>query len=251
MSSTPVSSINKVSVRASSIFDALTDDSPHRMLVLSPHLDDAVLACGRLLASLPGAVVITVFAGRPSAEAPLTEWDRTSGFWSGSDAVSMRRYEDRSALNLLGSHPLWLNFQDSQYGESPSPESLLQELEPLLQARAPRVVLMPMGLFHSDHHLTHQVALALLERHPDITWLAYEDALYRRFPGQLDERISALEDLGLRLRREAFQGSSDALSMKQRAVACYRSQCRALTSGGRPGLDDAWAPEGYWQLMDA
>ena len=48
------------------------------------------------------------------------------------------------------------------------------------------------------------------------------DALYRRFPGQLDERIAALEGLGLRLRREAFQGSSDALAMKRHAVACYR-----------------------------
>jgi hypothetical protein len=34
-------------------------------VVLSPHLDDAVLSVGRFLAANPGTVVITVFAGIP------------------------------------------------------------------------------------------------------------------------------------------------------------------------------------------
>lgn len=41
---------------------AATED---RLLVVSPHLDDAVLSCGCWLASRPGAAVVTVFAGRP------------------------------------------------------------------------------------------------------------------------------------------------------------------------------------------
>jgi len=44
------------------------------MLVVSPHLDDAVLSCGRLLAGRPGSVVATVFAGVPSRPDQCTDW---------------------------------------------------------------------------------------------------------------------------------------------------------------------------------
>ena len=37
-----------------------------RVVVLSPHLDDAVLGCGRLMAAHPGATVVTVYAGARS-----------------------------------------------------------------------------------------------------------------------------------------------------------------------------------------
>jgi len=51
--------------------------------VISPHLDDAVFACGELLAARPGSVVITVLAGRPPRDLPLTPWDAASGFHAG------------------------------------------------------------------------------------------------------------------------------------------------------------------------
>ena len=40
------------------------------VVVLSPHLDDAVLGCGRLLSAHPGATVVTVYAGAPEATPP-------------------------------------------------------------------------------------------------------------------------------------------------------------------------------------
>ena len=49
------------------------------MLVISPHLDDAVLSCGALLAAHRGAVVATVFAGVPRDPRQRTEWDARSG----------------------------------------------------------------------------------------------------------------------------------------------------------------------------
>ena len=48
-------------------------------VVLSPHLDDAVLSVGRFLAASPGTVVITVFAGIPGGLG-LTRYDRSCGF---------------------------------------------------------------------------------------------------------------------------------------------------------------------------
>jgi hypothetical protein len=50
------------------------------MLVVSPHLDDAVLSCGRWLAAHPGTLVVTVFAGVPSNGNRLTDWDARCGF---------------------------------------------------------------------------------------------------------------------------------------------------------------------------
>src|SRR5436853_287558 len=50
------------------------------MVAISPHLDDAVLSCGQLLAARPGSVVITVFAGMPRDGSQQTDWDRRCGF---------------------------------------------------------------------------------------------------------------------------------------------------------------------------
>jgi len=47
-----------------------------RVLAVSPHLDDAVLSTGRLLAACAGAVVVTVLAGFPEPGLALTDWDR-------------------------------------------------------------------------------------------------------------------------------------------------------------------------------
>jgi hypothetical protein len=46
-----------------------------QLVVISPRLDDRVLSCGELLATRPGAVRITAFAGRPSTYPPLTTRD--------------------------------------------------------------------------------------------------------------------------------------------------------------------------------
>jgi LmbE family N-acetylglucosaminyl deacetylase len=89
-----------------------------RLIVVSPHLDDAVLGCGHLLAQRPGAVVITVFAGRPPRRERVTPWDAAAGFGPGDDVVGARRMEDRRALGALGARPLWLPFLDAQYGPS-------------------------------------------------------------------------------------------------------------------------------------
>ena len=42
------------------------DEELQRIVVVSPHLDDAVLGCSYLLARCPGTSGVTIFAGRPS-----------------------------------------------------------------------------------------------------------------------------------------------------------------------------------------
>lgn len=229
-----------------------TDPAPKRpILVLSPHLDDAVFTCGRLLASVPAPTVATIFAGRPPPDLPLTEWDRASGFRTGDDVVGARREEDRAALGLLGAIPLWLDFRDRQYGPPPAPEAIADRLDGVIRERHPGSVFFPLGLFHSDHQVTYEAALLLMTRLPEFDWVAYEDRLYRRLPGICDEKIEHLRRIGLAPRQVRFSEVAAAPVRKSRAVAQYRSQLRALATPGRPGHQDVFGGEVYWRLATA
>ena len=225
---------------------ATVPDAPAPVAVISPHLDDAVFGCGELLAARPGSVVVTVFAGSPPDSGILTEWDALAGFGAGEDVVAVRRAEDRRALATLGARPLWLDFYDSQYGCSPTVAAVADALDAALLG-APPLVFMPLGLFHSDHHLAHAACLNVLRRRPERTWFAYEEAMYRRVPGSVVERLAALRGAGI---APACAGTSsgEGRAAKERAIAAYASQLRALAAPKKPGYADACAAERYWSL---
>ena len=216
-----------------------------RLFVVSPHLDDAVLGCGRLLAAHPGAVVLTVFAGRQPAKQPLTEWDRASGFCAGDDVIGRRREEDRRALAQLGATPRWLDFLDAQYGATPEVAEIAAAIARELESVRPAQPVMPLGLFHSDHALAHAACVTLLRGGGD--WLAYEEPMYRLVPDLLERRLAELRAEGIAV---AFAGSLCGApdEPKRAAVAAYASQLRALATPGRPGHLDAFAPERLWSL---
>lgn len=227
--------------------DVLTSGAP--MLIISPHLDDGVFSCGKLLASVRNAVVATVFAGNPGPRDTLTEWDSASGFVRGDDVVAARRLEDSRALEVLGARHVWLDFYDSQYGDTPREEEIVSHLRALLTLCGPRLILFPLGLFHSDHKLVHEAALGLMDFAPDCAWIAYEDALYRRIDGALDIRLDSMRARGFGLQRCEFTPAREAEARKRAAVACYRSQLMALTTPGRPGIEDVFHEEVYWQVL--
>ncbi len=213
-------------------------------LVVSPHLDDAVFSCGDWLAGHPGALVATVFAGVPPGITRLTPWDAACGFMDAQQAVAARRAEDSAALAALSASAIWLDFLDSQYLDSPSHGALCEALCGVLERTAPGTVLFPAGLFHSDHLLVHAAMLALCRARPQRSWIMYEDALYRRSAGWLQRRLAALLAAGFRATPVA--APAVAAGRKRAALACYRSQLRAL---GQPA--DLVAPEGYWRLEPA
>src|SRR4051812_32684970 len=77
-----------------------------RIVVVSPHLDDAVLGCGRFMSVHRGVTVVSVFAGNPSAYPdPMRLWDVQSGFGPDDDVMEVRRDEDRAALSVLDAQP--------------------------------------------------------------------------------------------------------------------------------------------------
>jgi LmbE family N-acetylglucosaminyl deacetylase len=213
-------------------------------LVVSPHLDDAVFSCGDWIAAHPGAMVVTVFAGVPHGMTRLTPWDADCGFADARQAVAARRAEDSAALAMLSAHPLWLDFLDSQYLQTPGEGALIEALCGVLERTKPATVLLPAGLFHSDHEIVHAAMLALCRAQPQRGWIMYEDALYRRSAGRLQRRLAALLEGGFCATPVAAPAAQPG--RKCAAIACYRSQLRAL---GQPA--DVVAPEGYWRLEAA
>jgi LmbE family N-acetylglucosaminyl deacetylase len=216
-----------------------------RLLIVSPHCDDAVFSCGWLLAAHPGSVVMTIFAAGPPCHARLTEWDQAAGFEQGEDVMAQRRHEDARALALLSSYPLWLNFHDSQYQRSPAAGRITLAVHSVMQAVQPHSIFVPWGLFHSDHTLASEACMVLRPAYPDRGWFLYEDAIYRRIPGLLSERIARMRAHGIRAHPVTVGTIRDS-ARKSEAIHCYRSQLRALTSHGRPGYLDAFEPERFW-----
>ena len=223
-----------------------------RIVVVSPHFDDAVQGAGYLLAGHPATTVVTVFAGRPPAypETP-SEWDALGGFKAGDDVVELRRVEDVAALGELGAAPHWLDFSDHQYLDKSAryaPSDIAPALASALRSLDPTAVFVPFGLANPDHDLTHQAARLVMDELPDLAWYCYEDAGYCNLPGLLAWRISALFRSGLWPTPAIVPVSLDP-DRKHRALACYASQLPPLRADHF--LDARIAapvPEQYWRL---
>jgi len=220
-----------------------------QLLIVSPHLDDAVFSCGTLMAMRPGVTVLTVFAGIPSAPGIVTEWDRISGFGDAVEAMQSRREEDRQALGVLAAHPLWLDFLDGQYRPLDAEREVSAALKDIIDKLEPQQIFIPAGLFHTDHEAVHRALMAVYRNWPENSWWLYEEPLYRRVPGLLQRRLSALlADGRCATPRSLFD--SAATELKRAAIRCYPSQLRALKQ--RVGaVDDLLDIEGYWHLSDS
>jgi LmbE family N-acetylglucosaminyl deacetylase len=215
------------------------------VVAISPHLDDAVFSCGQLLAAHPGSFVITVFAGVPRDAVQQTEWDMRCGFASAAQAVAARRDEDRRALAELQARPCWLDFADSQYGQTPGADDVSDALVQALRELPDGELVVPLGLFHSDHVLAHAGAVTAWRR--DATarpLLAYEDVPYRAMRGLLQQRLGALGVAGW-YATPVRPAAADHAPAKMLAVQAYASQLRAFGIGA---LADAHAPERCWRL---
>ena len=238
------------------LWGGLEDGVLARIVVVSPHFDDAVLGAAHLIGSHPGTTVITVLGGRPPTYPdPVSEWDAAGGFVTGDDVVAVRRREDQAAMAVLGARPLWLEFADHQYlapEDRPTPDDVAPALAAALDDADPTAVFLPMGLANPDHGLTHEAGLlvrtARAERPDPPVWFCYEDAGYSHLPGLLAYRVSHLFRGGL-WPTPAIVPTAPDPDRKRAAVECYTSQLPPLEAEHQ--LSErlaAQVPEHYWRL---
>lgn len=223
-------------------------------VVVSPHLDDAVLSCGRLLAGNPDVLVVTVFAGNPGMQAAPTPWDAECGFGPGDDVVAARRAEDTAALSILDARPVWLDLLDEQYREvrwrrlpgrsaiarrrGPGRALVAEVAAAIARALPPHVpVVGPLGLIHHDHRAVAE-AMAMVRRDDPVRqWWVYADIPYEGRAGDEVERQTAGFEPGL-------PGPLGDAGRRRQALAAYSSQLR--------GLEPEWPlierPERFWRV---
>lgn len=90
------------------------------VVVVSPHLDDAVLSCGALLASLARrcpVTIVTVFTAaspRPWS-LPARRALRAAGVTDAEQFYALRRAEDQAVVNELGAVPVHLGLRDALF----------------------------------------------------------------------------------------------------------------------------------------
>ena len=132
------------------MWGALADGALDRVVVVSPHFDDAALGAAHLLASHPGGTVVTVLAGRPpSYPDPVSAWDAAGGFTAGDDVVAVRREEDRAAMaSWAPGRCGWSSPTTSTWprDERPDPGEVAPELARAVADAGPTAVFLPMGL---------------------------------------------------------------------------------------------------------
>jgi len=227
-----------------------------RIVVFSPHFDDAVLGAAHLLGTYWGSTVVTVAAGEPPGyPVEPTDWDACGGFVAGDDVVALRRQEDVAALEVLGASHLWLEVADHQYlepSDRQKPAEVAPSIRSAVEGLGPTAVFLPMGIANPDHVLTHDAGLIararLVEEGSSIAWFCYEDHGYKHIPGLLAWRISKLFRSGL-WPTPAIVPVEPDMDLKRRAIACYKSQVPPLERDHALGERlDANVPEQYWRL---
>lgn len=196
---------------------------PQHAVVFAPHQDDETFGCGALIARKrnEGFPVHVVFITDGRASHP------GHPRFSPDAIASLRRHEAREALAILGVETGAIHFLDEPDGtlrelDAARREKLVESVTELLRGLRPSEVFLPCNPDgSSEHDATFGFVMEALHRssvsaeiwqYPVWTWWN---------PALLVRRIF-LERGYYRLPAE------DYLSIKRRAIACYRSQTEPL-----------------------
>jgi LmbE family N-acetylglucosaminyl deacetylase len=236
------------------------------VVILSPHLDDAVFSCWHLLDSEHDVSVVNVFAGVPPAGTPLPRWDRITGARDPVERVRDRLKEDRAALALAGRKATNLRLVEAQYRRS---RPTLEEVFPPIRMRLAggQRLVAPAGIGgHSAHRLVRAAAFLLAaEGFPvsffadvpyatEFGWPAWATGAGRDALLDVDsawsEDVEPLLEAGYEPR--AVTLDEDAQRRKVEAMRRYKTQFAALEAGGQRRLthpdlvrcEVVWVPRG-------
>jgi len=230
---------------------------------LSPHLDDIPLSCGGLAALTSAAgeygLSVTLFAGPPAADTPLTPYAaQLHARWGDPDPAggnALRRAEERAALTLLGLDLALLDYPDAVYrqgrylsradifgtlhpGDNGLAEQLAQSIDGLLRERGiadDATIYAPLGLgHHVDHQLAFQAAGLLAASGRLVIY--YEDYPYASRPAAHADRFAELGYTsagaalvsGHGMAMPAYCNIDPVIATKIAAIAAYPSQLTSL-----------------------
>lgn len=140
-----------------------------RVVICSPHFDDAVLSCWSILARDRNSTVVNVFSGAPPTD--FTYWyDQLNGASSSATHMQHRCDEDRSALSVVDKSPIDLGMLERQYRLRPSPwlHKLFRHAS-LLRFAMLRLPFLNSALYAVEPPDLNQMADAILRAVPDAT----------------------------------------------------------------------------------
>ncbi|MFT7116281.1 MAG: LmbE family N-acetylglucosaminyl deacetylase [Rhodoferax sp.] len=215
----------RAGLKTAALTSAVPWDEIERVIILSPHLDDAALSCGGLLNFLIGrkaaCLVISIYCGTP---APVKNGDGTlrNALRKGHVSPRLRRREDVAAMHSANADFVHLGFLDGIYRRSPLTNQFIyrharekwvapriddlahvEELYLVLRRHClhlGRILLVsPMGIGqHVDHTIVARVAVRLAEQ--GVSVLFFEDFPYvvnqKVGQGSQDNPLQALGRLG-------------------------------------------------------
>jgi LmbE family N-acetylglucosaminyl deacetylase len=240
------------------------------LLLVSPHLDDAVLSCAALVERPEPIDVVTLFAGSPD---PPRQgwWDRECGFSSSAESGPARRLEDEAAFEGTEHRRSYLPLLELQYAERrprTDMDAIADEIRNWMSEHPTGTVVLPAGAGcsqrrsarwrrrlrrescsppqHADHLLARDTVLKAL-RDTRATPVLYEEVPYL-WGGRAEPEVDRVAARG-GWRAAAFELDVDRRRKAER-IAAYASQIPHIsTSLGR--LDDEEtlpANERYWRL---
>jgi LmbE family N-acetylglucosaminyl deacetylase len=218
------------------------------IVILSPHLDDAVLSCWRVLEG-PGDVwVVNVFAGVPPAGSATGWWDRAGGSGDSARAVMERIEEDRAALSTTGRQSVNLDFLDAQYRQDGADGHALAAA---VREAVPRPALVYVPAAFAGGGAERRFPASTTEPHPDHAAVretgralredGYETVLYADLPHASVDAGEAWPGCAPRLdglAPEPHALTEAEFERKLRALRSYRSQLGVLERAFQRRLDD-------------
>jgi len=217
--------------------DLLPGPGDH-VVVVSPHLDDAIFSLGATCADLTGRGVhvtaLTLFAGDPGCSRPAGSSNRRAGFATVGEAARRRRLEDNRACVLLGVTPLWLPYNDDE-SFARDAGALTADLAAAL-AEADVVLVPGHPLRHPDHRLTTDLVLRLpgirdrlgfyIEQ-PYAAWETLRPTTWWRIPWSSSFSLDGVPE-GMERRWATSPASWRCYLRKMQALHAYRSQLAVL-----------------------
>ncbi|HMO58844.1 MAG TPA: PIG-L family deacetylase [Roseiflexaceae bacterium] len=219
----------------------------YRHVYLSPHLDDAALSCGGLIAVQCAAgeatLVITICSAPPDDRPYNAVAQEFHGQWklTSDDIVGQRKEEDRQAMAILGCDFVWAERLDAIYR---CPEAYVSretlfappiDTDPLIADMADLIIDLRQRLPHATfyaplgvgNHVDHLILFDAVCAYAGVDLAFYEDVHYVMRQGALEQRLAALP---VPLESQTLVIDS-GLDQRIAAIAAYESQVGELFGG--------------------